>query len=103
MPLEQDFAGCLVDEGRLVGFISVRRMILWTKKGIFKSSVPKDVVRWRVAMAPAEPWNEGYEPLSETREELSASTFVYVGKKYSITWAGPDMSNWILGLILEGS
>jgi hypothetical protein len=90
----------LVEGGRLAGFIAVRRTTIRRRHGLLSSGTVEDVVRWRVALSPDKPWDEGYQELEDAERELSEAKFAYVGKDYVIQWADPDVSAWILRLVL---
>lgn len=97
---EQEYAGLLVRDGRLGGFLSIRRTVIEVKRSRRDAVTLEEAVRWRIATSPWEPWNEGYSPLREVCSEVSVDTFRYIGVPYDVRWADKDLAPWIQPSIL---
>lgn len=97
-PLEVDFAAELFTGPDLAGFLAVRRTTV--VYGRARRAHSREMLRWRVALDPSEPWDEGYQDLEDAKMELSEGRFLYAGNIYVVRWAKADLAHWILELIL---
>lgn len=97
---EVDVAACLQRHGQLVGFLSVRRTTVKSRRGLRGPWVAREAIRWRVALDPHAPWDEGYEDIAECAKDLAQDEFVYRGDSYRLIWADPNVARWVIGLIL---